>query len=141
MGRHGPGTKREPRPQGQVTKHNMKVAVVVLVVVAAVFETGECSMMGRGLSFGGRGGSGGGSGSLGRRGRPGYDDYDDDAGWSPTSPREPPCVGICYMLKLQRLAELEKSMKSKRYDGYLYDFYKRNSNDKRFDGYLYDFAK
>merc|ERR1712107_398685 len=33
-----------------------------------------------------------------------------------------PCVGLCYTLKLLKMAEENKQ---KRYDGYLYDFYRK----------------
>jgi hypothetical protein len=53
------------------------------------------------------------------------------------------------MLKLQKLAELENSIKSKRFDGddgfSGWAFYKKrgiaSTLDKRYDGYLNDFAR
>jgi len=42
-----------------------------------------------------------------------------------SSMEERPCVGLCYVLRLQRLAkELGLTNKDKRFDGYLYDFVK-----------------
>merc|ERR1711973_11694 len=47
-----------------------------------------------------------------------------DLSWlkDPADDGRKPCVGLCYTLKLMKMAEENKQ---KRFDGYLYDFYRK----------------
>ncbi|XP_023332075.1 uncharacterized protein LOC111704162 [Eurytemora carolleeae] len=48
-----------------------------------------------------------------------------DLSWlkDPADEGRSPCVGLCYTLKLLKMAEMQN--KQKRFDGYLYDFYRK----------------